>query len=209
MLHHQITLSSFQDSSCISPFSNGPATSTPFGNYLTSALGSGLVEHRFIHLTQYSVFRAYLSNASLLSLAPQLFLDDDALSPYTLFNPFPATTHPSLHTLRPTDLQLSTFHHPYIDLFASPSFRNNVLSAVIDEEQEDMLCMDLHFNGFTVWVSQPWVRLFPALCSFLGLASCNLLSELSTLPTWHDRSMCPRIGNADPRITIRTQWAGK
>ena len=134
----------------------GLASHSSFITYLTSALGSGLVEHRFIHLTQYSVFRAYLANASVLSLPHSLLLDEDALSPYTVLNPFSASATFLTHTLSPTDIQLSTYHHPYIDLIASPSLRNNVLTASLDAEQEDALCMDLHCNGFTVWGSQPW-----------------------------------------------------
>ena len=134
----------------------GLAPRTSFITYLTSALGTGLVEHRFIHLTQYSVFRAYLANASVLSLPQSLLLDEDAFSPYTVLHPFSAITTPLTHTLNPTDIQLSTYHHPYIDLIASPSLRNNVLTASLDKQQEDALCMDLHIDGFTVWGSQPW-----------------------------------------------------
>ena len=129
---------------------------TLFAAYLSSSLGQGLVEHRFIQLAQYSVLRAYLANASILSLKPTVFLEDDALSPYTLFNPFPALSAHQNHSLAPTQTQLSTFHHPFIDLIASPSFRDNILKATLDDELDEMLCMDLHSTGFTVWGSQPW-----------------------------------------------------
>ena len=151
----RLSSSSLGNAGYISP-ELGLASRSSFINYLASALGTGLVEHRFIHLTQYSVFRAYLANASLLSLPHSLLLDEDALSPYTVMHPFSAITTPLTHTLSPTDIQLSTYHHPYVDVIASPSLRNNVLMASLDEEKEEALCMDLHCNGFTVWGSQPW-----------------------------------------------------
>lgn len=141
---------SYASSNSTRPFSR------PFTAYLSSILSSGLVEHRFIQLPQYSIFRAILSNASILALVPSLILDDNAVSPYTIFNPFPRPVESQTHTLSPTDLQLSTLHHPYIDVIASPSLRDNILSALLSDEQEEWLCVDLHCNGFSVWGSQPW-----------------------------------------------------
>lgn len=113
----------------------------------------GLAEHRFILLTQYSLLRAFVQNANLLALDPNLFADDNALSPWTLSNPYP-TNGP--HTLSPTALQLSTDHHPYLDLLAPPSLRDSILLASLDDEQEEEICTDIHFDSFTVWGSQPW-----------------------------------------------------
>ncbi|KAL8764445.1 MAG: hypothetical protein Q9194_007085 [Teloschistes cf. exilis] len=113
----------------------------------------GLAEHRFILLTQYSLLRAFVQNANLLALDPMLFADDNALSPWTLSNPYPSN---GPHTLSPTVLQLSTDHHPYLDLLAPPSLRDSILLASLDDEQEEEICNDIHCGSFTVWGSQPW-----------------------------------------------------
>lgn len=113
----------------------------------------GLAEHRYICLMEYSVLRAFLQNASSLALDPMVFADDSALSPWTIWNPGPAFAP---HDLSPTLLQLSTPHHPYLDMIAPPSLRDNVLLSVITDEQEDQLCYEMHSNSFTIWGSQPW-----------------------------------------------------
>lgn len=114
---------------------------------------SGLAEHRFILLTQYSLLRAFVQNANLLALDPKLLANDNALSPWTLSNPYPSN---GPHTLSPTALQLSTDHHPYLDLLAPPSLRDSILLASLDDEQEEEICNDIHCGSFTVWGSQPW-----------------------------------------------------
>ncbi|CAF9942153.1 MAG: hypothetical protein ALECFALPRED_009547 [Alectoria fallacina] len=113
----------------------------------------GLSEHRYISLMEYSVLRAFLQNASLLAIDPILFADDYALSPWTTSNPYPAF---AAHDLSPTLLQLSTPHHPYLDMIAPPSLRNNILLSVMTDEQEDQLCYGMHSDSFTIWGSQPW-----------------------------------------------------
>ena len=113
----------------------------------------GLAEHRFIVLTEYSVLRAFVQNANLLAIDPHLFMDDEALSPWTTSNPYPALMP---HDLSPTPLQLSTPHHPYLDMIAPPSLRDNVLLSVMTDEQEEQLCYDMHYGSFTIWGSQPW-----------------------------------------------------
>ena len=113
----------------------------------------GLAEHRYMSLTEYSVLRAFIQNARLLAIIPQTFTDEYALSPWTTSNPYPAIAP---HDLCPTPLQLSTPHHPYIDIIGPPSLRDNILLSVMTEEQEDQLCVDLHLSSFTIWGSQPW-----------------------------------------------------
>ena len=113
----------------------------------------GLSEHRYISLTEFSVFRAYVQNASLLAISLQILADDDALSPWTTSNPYPALAP---FDICPTSLQLSTAHHPYIDIIAPPSLRDNVILSALTQEQEDQLCYDMHVDSFTIWGSQPW-----------------------------------------------------
>lgn len=106
---------------------------------------------------QYSNLRAHCQNMKMLGLDLSLFADDDALSPWTIFNPF-RPTDPAFEScsLMPTLLQLKTWHHPYVDLLPSPSFRDNILVASLDESQEEQLCYDMHLSGLTIWGSQPW-----------------------------------------------------
>ncbi|MCJ1395808.1 hypothetical protein MMC18_008694 [Xylographa bjoerkii] len=117
----------------------------------------GLSEHRFLCLTQYSNLRAQIQNMAILELEPSLFADDESVSPWTIFNPFtPKDPAMASCSLMPTPLQLSTWHHPYVDLLSSPSLRDNIISASLDEIQEEQLCYDVHLIGFTIWGSQPW-----------------------------------------------------
>lgn len=113
----------------------------------------GLAEHRFVCLMQYSLLRAFLQNSDILAIDPLLFADDDAISPWTLSHPYPALAP---HTLSPTPVQLCTPHHPYLDVIAPPSLRDNILLARLDDEQDEQLCYEIHSNSFTVWGSQPW-----------------------------------------------------
>lgn len=114
---------------------------------------AGLTEHRYLRLVQYSLLRALVENAQLLAIDPVSLADDESLSPWTLANPYP-TLAP--HDLSPTTIQLRTPHHPYLDMVASPSVRDNILVAMLRDEQEDQLCYDLHIDSFTIWGSQPW-----------------------------------------------------
>ena len=113
----------------------------------------GLAEHRYINLMEYSMLRAFLQNARLLAIDLVLLADDYALSPWTASHPYPAFT---AHDLSPTPLQLSTPHHPYLDMIAPPSLRDRILLSVMTDEQEDQLCYDIHRESFTIWGSQPW-----------------------------------------------------
>ncbi|KAK5093987.1 hypothetical protein LTS08_008771 [Lithohypha guttulata] len=113
----------------------------------------GLFEYRFIHLTQYSLLRAFLQNASILHLEPHVFADDNALSPWTVSNPYRTLTPPMLS---PTPLQLRTPHHPYLDVIAPPRLRDNILMARLTDEEEEIVCYAIHSDSFTVWGEQPW-----------------------------------------------------
>ena len=157
LVHHfsSVQLGPPEDSGYV-PVSSLTLSSPASSSHLSTVIDSGLAEHRFIHLVQYSVLRAFVANATILSLPTALFLDDSALSPYTVFNPMCVAAVPPTHTLSPTKTQLSTFHHPFIDILASPSLRDNVLIATLSEEQEEIFCTDLHCNGFTVWGRQSW-----------------------------------------------------
>ncbi|MCJ1273495.1 hypothetical protein MMC21_001287 [Puttea exsequens] len=113
----------------------------------------GLSEHRFIHMTQYSLTRALVLNATILGLDRELLADDDAISPWTVAEPFPAKLE---NDLAPTAIQLSTPHHPYLDILTPRKLRDNIMLTLLDTSLEDSLCYDMHVGAFTVWGSQPW-----------------------------------------------------
>ena len=113
----------------------------------------GLTEHEFLPLMQYSLMRAFIKNATVLGLDLFLFADDDSLSPWTFENPCLASGPTSLS---PTPIQMGTPHHPYLDILALPSMRDNILLANMTDEQEEQFCVQVHEDSFTVWGSQPW-----------------------------------------------------
>ncbi|KAF4976349.1 hypothetical protein FZEAL_6969 [Fusarium zealandicum] len=58
--------------------------------------------------------------------------------------------------LRPTDLQLTFGHHPYIDVIPFKSFRENIIKALLHDPpliDEGILCHDLLAGGFICWGS--------------------------------------------------------
>ncbi|KAI9152238.1 hypothetical protein HJFPF1_09466 [Paramyrothecium foliicola] len=120
-------------------------------------------------LIQYNVQSALSGNADTLGLS-RLWLDYDAVSPLSQgqhAQDLVPTTHVAMAnwppTLRPTPLQMSVEHHPWIDLFPLPRLRDNVLKALGDPTicDEDELCHDLAQFGesdkpcFIVW-GPPW-----------------------------------------------------
>ncbi|KAH8691515.1 hypothetical protein BGW36DRAFT_465243 [Talaromyces proteolyticus] len=113
-------------------------------------------------LTQFNVLRAMYTNISLLGLT----MDDiksDMVSTFSCSNiqdlKPPSSLPPSL---APTQLQKSIIHHPWIDPFPLPTFRDTLLlaSGLYDEEE---LCNDLVGQcgggqgqvGIIIW-GQPW-----------------------------------------------------
>lgn len=113
----------------------------------------GLFEHQYIRLTQYSLLRALVLNSSFLALKPEALADDDALSPWTVSNPYSAIV-PS--DLTPTTIQLCTPHHPYLDILTPPKLRDSILLTLVDSIWEEQLCYEMHLESFMVWGSQPW-----------------------------------------------------
>ncbi|PVH77608.1 hypothetical protein DL98DRAFT_463415 [Cadophora sp. DSE1049] len=113
-------------------------------------------------LIQFNVFRALVNNTFAMGF-PFDWLTAEAESP---FNITPPTSFDSLSqyppNLRPTALQISTPHHPWIDLFPFPALRDNMLALGEDYEDDD-LCYDL-------------------------VETCHAPSERSGLIVWSDAS---------------------
>lgn len=77
-------------------------------------------------VVQLNVLHALMQNASMLNITPSSLCIYDALSPFNHTGPSgPSTNLPP--SLRPTPLQTSIRHRPWIDLFPLPELRNVIL----------------------------------------------------------------------------------
>lgn len=121
-------------------------------------------------LTRINVFRALSSNAAILGCSSE-WLDYDAVSRLQIDDEACQDSVINLSSnwpsaLRPTGLQTTTSHHPWIDLLPLVKMRENLLEALkypglVDE---DALCYDIVEVGFDsgpdepsliIW-GQPW-----------------------------------------------------
>jgi hypothetical protein len=125
-------------------------------NYL---IGSPRVD-LLLTLIQFNVFRALFSNTFSLGF-DLAWLNEDAVSPFntTKSGVFGSTIPESL---RPTKLQRTVTHHPWIDLFPLPEMRDNLLLAGA-EYDDAHICADIvevadkseDKVGLIVW-GEPW-----------------------------------------------------
>jgi hypothetical protein len=116
--------------------------------------------------TQFNVFRAFLEISGTMGFNQDWFTDEEVISPFYANNKgddsagrvIPASRQlpPSF---RPTPLQQSVEHHPWIDLFPHPGLRDNILSQGPDYDDEP-LCLDVvefahsakaRGSGLVVW----------------------------------------------------------
>lgn len=102
-------------------------------------------------LVQVNIFNALARNAISLHVSNE-WLACDAISPFSLQGPglgplsVATTSHEACpESLRPTALQVSVPHHPWIDLLPIPRLRDNIISAILDSNiyDEDSLCYDM------------------------------------------------------------------
>jgi hypothetical protein len=98
-----------------------------------------------IHLIQFNVYRALLSNVYTLGLTPEM-MQMNIPSPFTTFGPVQMEYHlpPGL---QPTRLQRSIPHHPYVDVLPVASFRDKLL--LVDENFDDG---GLRFHMASQWL---------------------------------------------------------
>ncbi|KAI0102804.1 hypothetical protein GGR51DRAFT_526257, partial [Nemania sp. FL0031] len=99
-------------------------------------------------IIRLNVLNAIAQNALLIGLPIESLCRDEFVSPFQqagphpLDQPLPGPSCPV--TLYPTHAQRTITHHPWIDLFPFPRFRDNVLLAVQDGLfDDDDLCCDL------------------------------------------------------------------
>ncbi|KAG0123969.1 hypothetical protein HOY82DRAFT_494627 [Tuber indicum] len=113
-----------------------------------------------IDLLYYSIHRAFESNIKTLGLTIQQMAQHDRISDFNSISLEDGTAHLP-PALRPTLLQVSVIHHPWIDVFPSARLRENLLRAGHSYDP-DQLCSSimgsgrgLGDNGFLVW-GDPW-----------------------------------------------------
>ena len=116
-----------------------------FSTYLRTPLP---VDQKLLSLMHFNLVRAFTANILILGLSPG-DMESDIDSPFnSVLNGSPQVSI-SLGklppTLRPTRLQCTTRHHPEIDIFPFPAYRDNLLLAgtAIDDHQ---LCIDIFFG---------------------------------------------------------------
>ncbi|KAH8592137.1 hypothetical protein B0O99DRAFT_654048 [Bisporella sp. PMI_857] len=109
---------------------------------------SGMLRHGYLSLvTKLNILDAISHNAAALGFTVEGLCCDELISPFNLHGPEPAegaVFRSCPPTLRPTLIQRTMIHHPWIDLFPIPHFRDNVLIATnAGMLDEDELCADL------------------------------------------------------------------
>ncbi|ETS79353.1 hypothetical protein PFICI_09206 [Pestalotiopsis fici W106-1] len=98
-------------------------------------------------LVKLNVLNALARNARLIGLPNDRVCDDDAISPFSLSGPLPLplpdqTLYPE--ALKPTAVQYSVLHHPWIDLLPFPVMRERAIRAVSSGVlDEDEIVLDL------------------------------------------------------------------
>lgn len=116
---------------------------------------------QLLTLIQFNVFRAFVSNTASVQFTMD-WLKQDATSPWLVKRPEALSSTKCPPDLKPTVLQTTVPHHPWIDLIPVPKIRDNLLLAE-GQYDEDELCnviLDFHDvpnekSGLIVW-GEPW-----------------------------------------------------
>jgi len=96
-------------------------------------------------LIKFNVFKALMTNDETLGFEHQ-WLQCEAISPlFCSYDGTQAAAQACPADLRPTNLQLTVEHHPWIDLLPDPRMRNNIL-LLGDEYDDGPLCHDVVDN---------------------------------------------------------------
>lgn len=108
-------------------------------------------------LSQFNFIRALLANMDTLGVSSREMGHND-LSPFNSPNYHRHRTSTQLPDgLRPTDLQCSTLHHPWIDLLPFPEMRDNLFRRGLNCFNEEELCHAVrgripdHDPGMLIW----------------------------------------------------------
>lgn len=115
-----------------------------------------------LHLIQFNFIKALVQNMRVLGLTSEL-LHDDAISLFNVTGPWQYEIESGLPaSLRPTIIQRTVVHHPWLDLLPIPEMRDNLISAG-ESYDETQLCLDMkgqgrahtEHTGIIVW-NDPW-----------------------------------------------------
>ncbi|KAJ0308709.1 hypothetical protein COL516b_003254 [Colletotrichum fioriniae] len=116
-----------------------------------------------IPLVQFNLFRGLMENMKTLGITMPMICDDDCVSPFgtdPVYNVTNAWNVP--YFLRPTETQLTTVHHPWLDFLPLPRMRDNLIKAG-DDWDDEALCLDMVGDadapsgkgGMILW-GEPW-----------------------------------------------------
>ncbi|KAL4911032.1 hypothetical protein BDW74DRAFT_142300 [Aspergillus multicolor] len=104
-------------------------------------LGSPSTDH-LLTLCKVNVFRAFMTNMATLGMsAGPEWMEDEAISPFSTSSPGYLPQERIPLSLRPTKLQSSTIHHPWLDFFPFPRIRDNLIMA--GDFDDHPLCLDI------------------------------------------------------------------
>ncbi|RAL03712.1 DUF3425 domain-containing protein [Aspergillus ibericus CBS 121593] len=135
---------------------------TPCRTAHQSYRGNPQADH-LLTVAKLNVFRAFVRNITVLGYTRE-WMTDDALSRFSIHGPHPTnpvgTSLPS--SLRPTEMQRSELHHPWLDFFPFARLRDNLIRYQ-DCMDESRFCQDLmgfwtmptEENCVLVW-GNPW-----------------------------------------------------
>lgn len=121
-----------------------------------------------VHVTTLNSLRAIVYIMDMLDIGVNEMDDENSISAFNSQNPTVVARRRLLpESLQPTALQLAVLHHPWIDAFPFPTFRDKLMihaDALAANDGElsdatlcsDMLGLEAHASaGFLVW-GNPW-----------------------------------------------------
>ncbi|QKX60297.1 uncharacterized protein TRUGW13939_07440 [Talaromyces rugulosus] len=130
------------------------------------ALGSPNAD-MLLGVTRLNILRALNTNTDVLGYDSVKLMNDDAQSPFNMVGPMAADSEGTLLplALRPTQIQRTVPHHPWLDLFPIPRMRDIMILAG-DSYDDVRLCHDMLGDrysridlegkaGLIVW-KDPW-----------------------------------------------------
>ncbi|KAK1710035.1 uncharacterized protein BDZ83DRAFT_591629 [Colletotrichum acutatum] len=100
-----------------------------------------------IPLVQFNLFRGLMENMKTLGITMPMICDDDCVSPFGSDPMYNANTTWNIpYFLKPTETQLTTVHHPWLDFLPLPRMRDNLIKAG-DDWDDEALCLDMVGDG--------------------------------------------------------------
>ncbi|RFN47292.1 hypothetical protein FIE12Z_8474 [Fusarium flagelliforme] len=167
VLNHKLDLKMLVDRmNMLQPHSwNNSTIVQVFEAIVSQDRSAGLVRANMLSsLSQFNFSRALMLNADIIGLSDDLMYDD-ACSLFVVAGPWPVGININTETLpyglRPTSLQYSREHHPWIDLLPVAQLRDNIIQRDVDSYDEAGLCCAFtgrghdQGTGVIVW-REPW-----------------------------------------------------